>query len=72
VILDVVGGPGFGWLRRSVAFEGRIVLAGFTGGSPGELAANHLLLRNYAVLGLHLASYRRANPAPLRAPHDAL
>jgi NADPH:quinone reductase len=71
VILDVVGGDTFGWARRAVAFEGRVVVAGFTGGI-GELRTNHVLLRNYSVVGLHLARYRRENPALLRAVHDIL
>ena len=48
-----VGGATFEWARRCVAFEGRIVVAGFTGGI-GELRTNHVLLRNYSVVGLHL------------------
>ena len=58
MIVDVVGGLTFDWARRCVAFEGRIVVAGFTGGI-GELRTNHVLLRNYSVVGLHLARYRR-------------
>jgi NADPH:quinone reductase len=72
VIVDVVGGAAFDWVRRSAAFEGRIVVAGFTGGSFGEVPANHVLLRNYAVVGLHLARYRRENPALLRVVHADL
>jgi NADPH:quinone reductase len=72
VILDVVGGDTFGWARRCVAFEGRVVLVGFTGGTIGQVPANHVLLRNYSVLGLHLAMYRRENPALLRSVHATL
>ncbi len=68
----MVGGETFGWARRCVAFEGRIVLVGFTGGVLGQVPANHVLLRNYSVLGLHLAAYRRENPALLRTVHDTL
>ncbi len=71
VIVDVVGGATFDWARRCVAWEGRIVVAGFTGGI-GELRTNHVLLRNYSVVGLHLARYRRENSALLREVHDAL
>ena len=72
VVLDVVGADAFDWARRCVAFEGRIVVLGFTGGAIGQLPANHVLLRNYSVLGLHLAAYRRENPALLRGTHDTL
>jgi NADPH2:quinone reductase len=72
VIVDVVGGEAFSWVRRCVAFEGRVVLTGFTSGAFGEIAANHVLLRNYSVVGLHLALYRRENPALLRDVHEQL
>jgi NADPH:quinone reductase len=72
VIVDVVGGADFAWVRRCAAFEGRVVIAGFTSGSFGVMPANHVLLRNYSVVGLHLARYRRENPALLRAVHAAL
>jgi len=71
VVVDVVGGATFDWARRCVAWEGRVVVAGFTGGI-GELRTNHVLLRNYSVIGLHLARYRRENPSLLREVHDAL
>lgn len=72
VVVDVVGGDMFHRLRRCVAFEGRIVTVGFTGGGIPEAPVNHLLLRNYSVVGLHLAAYRRENPALLRHIHAEL
>ncbi len=55
-------GDTFGWARRCVAFEGRIVLVGFTGGAIGQVPANHVLLRNYSVVGLHLAALPAGEP----------
>jgi NADPH2:quinone reductase len=72
VILDVVGGDVFDRSRRCVAFGGRIVVAGFAGGAIPQIPANHVLLRNYAVVGLHLAAYRRQEPELLRAVHAEL
>jgi len=69
VVLDVVGGPGFDQLRRALAFEGRLVSVGFTGGIP-TVPLNHLLLRNYSVLGLHLTRYRTEDPTLLQTVHD--
>ena len=71
VVVDVVGGELFAELRRCVAFEGRLVTVGFTGGLA-EAPANHVLLRNYSVVGLHLAAYRRAAPRVLRETHRRL
>jgi NADPH:quinone reductase-like Zn-dependent oxidoreductase len=72
VVVDVVGGEAFQHVRRCVAFEGRIVLVGFTAGSIPAVPANHVLLRNYSVVGLHLALYRTRAPHLLRAVHAEL
>jgi NADPH2:quinone reductase len=72
VILDVVGGDVFDQARRCVAFGGRIVVAGFASGAIPQVPANHVLLRNYSVVGVHLAAYRREEPALLRAVHAEL
>jgi NADPH2:quinone reductase len=72
VILDVVGGDPFERLRRCVAFEGRIVLVGFTAGTIPTVPANHVLLRNYSVVGLHLTPYRTRAPQLLRRVHAEL
>lgn len=72
VVVDVVGGELFDRLRRCVAFEGRLVTVGFTSGALPAVPVNHVLLRNYSVVGLHLAPYRRHDPALLRRVHDEL
>lgn len=72
LIVDAVGGPLLDRIRRAIAFEGRLVIVGFAAGEITALPANHVLLRNYAVLGLHLARYRRENPALLRDVHEQL
>lgn len=69
VIVDTVGGAGFDALRRVAAFEGRIVTVGFTAGAIPSVPLNHVLLKNYALLGLHAGAYRRQNPELLRAVH---
>ncbi len=72
VVVDVVGGEVADQARRCVAFEGRLVVVGFAGGGIESVPANHVLLRNYSVVGLHLARYRRENPALLRSVHAQL
>jgi NADPH:quinone reductase len=57
VVVDPVGGETFTRSTKCIAFEGRIVVVGFTGGSFGQLATNHALVKNYAVLGLHWGRY---------------
>jgi NADPH:quinone reductase len=62
VIYDPVGGAIFDLSCKAVAFEGRIVLVGFTGGQITNVRANHVLIKNYSVVGLHLAPYWSSDP----------
>lgn len=72
VIFDPVGGDVFDGSRRCVAFEGRIVVIGFTGGKIAEAPTNHVLIKNYAVLGLHWGLYNKVIPHLIRETHDDL
>lgn len=72
VIYDPVGGDVFDRSRRCVAFEGRIVIVGFTGGRLADAPTNHALLKNYAVVGLHWGLYRTMEPALIPRVHAEL
>ncbi len=72
VIFDPVGGEVFDLSRRCVAFEGRIVVVGFTSGSIADAPTNHLLIKNYSILGLHWGQYNKVAPELVRETHDAL
>src|SRR5438105_3034869 len=62
VIYDPVGGDVFDRSTKCVAFEGRIVVLGFTSGRVPTIATNHLLVKNYSVVGLHWGLYRQRAP----------
>jgi NADPH:quinone reductase len=53
VVLDLVGGTLFEAARRFMAFEGRIVIAGFTSGHIPTLRLNQLILRSFTVQGVN-------------------
>ena len=72
VVYDSVGGDVFDRSRRCVAFEGRIVVVGFAGGRIPEVPANHVLIKNYSVVGLHWGLYRQRDPAVVPDTHAAL
>jgi NADPH2:quinone reductase len=72
VIWDPVGGEVFHASRRCVAFEGRIVVVGFASGQIPEAPANHALVKNYSIVGLHWGLYRRHAPELLAAAHAEL
>jgi len=62
VVYDPIGGDVFDASRRLVAFEGRILVIGFVAGRFAEAPTNHVLIKNYAVVGVHWAYYRRVAP----------
>lgn len=72
VVYDSVGGDVFDKSRRCVAFEGRIVVVGFAGGRIPQVPANHVLIKNYSVVGLHWGLYRQKSPGLLPTTHQAL
>jgi len=72
VIFDPVGGDVFDGSRRCVAFEGRILVIGFAGGKFAEAPTNHVLVKNYAVVGMHWGLYTKVRPDLVLSTHDGL
>ena len=72
VVYDPVGGDVFDRSTKCIAFEGRIVVVGFTSGRIPEARANHLLVKNYAVVGLHWGLYQRVAPELVTAAGQEL
>jgi NADPH:quinone reductase len=62
VVFDPVGGDVYDRSTKCIAFEGRIVIVGFTSGRIPQAAANHVLIKNYSVVGLHWGLYTRRAP----------
>jgi len=59
VIYDPVGGDVFDGSTKCIAFEGRLLPVGFTGGRIAEVATNRVLLKNFSVVGVHWGLYQR-------------
>lgn len=72
IVYDPVGGDVFDRSTKCIAFEGRIVVVGFTSGRVPAAAANHLLVKNYGVLGLHWGLYRQRAPELIPEATQAL
>ena len=62
VVYDPVGGATFEQSTKCIAFEGRLVVVGFTSGEIPQARANHLLIKNYSVVGLHWGLYGERRP----------
>jgi NADPH:quinone reductase len=72
VVYDPVGGDAYQRSTKCIAFEGRILVVGFAGGQIQSAALNHVLVKNYSVVGLHWGLYLTKNPALVRACHEEL
>jgi NADPH:quinone reductase len=72
VVYDPVGGDVFDRSRRCVAFEGRILIIGFASGRIPEAPGNHVLVKNYSVVGVHWGLYRRLLPHVVADIHERL
>jgi NADPH:quinone reductase len=72
VIYDPVGGDTYDRSTKCIAFEGRILIIGFTSGRFAEARTNHVLIKNYSVVGVHWALYNVMDPERIRATHDEL
>ena len=65
VVYDPVGGEYFDVARRLVAWEGRLLVVGFASGTIPSAPANHALVKNYSVVGVHMGGYRANMPEVL-------
>nr|KAF6397063.1 hypothetical protein HJG63_009731 [Rousettus aegyptiacus] len=61
VVVDTVGGDIFLEALHSLAWEGRIVVVGFAGGTIASVPANLLLLKNISAMGLYYGQYKNQN-----------
>jgi NADPH2:quinone reductase len=62
VILDPVGGDVFDRSLRCIAWEGRLVVVGFTSGRIPSPPANLVLLKNMSVVGIAWGAYLNHDP----------
>jgi NADPH:quinone reductase len=72
VVYDPVGGEVFEKSCKVTAWEGRLLVVGFTSGAFGKLPTNYVLLKNFSVVGLHWGVYRQKNPAVVAQAHEAM
>jgi NADPH:quinone reductase len=72
VIYDPVGGDVGQRSTKCIAFEGRLLIVGFTSGVFSNFVSNHILIKNYAVVGVHWGLYRQHDPAKIAHAWKAL
>ena len=62
VIYDPVGGDVFDESTRCIAFDGRLLVIGFTSGRIATLATNIALIKGFSVMGVRAGEYSRRFP----------
>ena len=62
IVFDPVGGDIFDESTRCVAFAGKLVVVGFTGGRIADIATNIPLIKGFSVVGLRAGEYARRFP----------
>ncbi|WP_231514851.1 NADPH:quinone oxidoreductase family protein [Oceanobacillus salinisoli] len=72
VIYDPVGGEVFHCSRKCIAFDGRILIVGFAGGEIPSAPANHILVKNYSLVGVHWGYFRKLYPEKVFENHEQL
>jgi NADPH2:quinone reductase len=72
VVFDTVGGDYTQGALRCLAWEGKLVLVGFTSGSSTHLPTNHVLVKNCDIVGLFWGSYQLRRPQSTEKAFDAL
>jgi len=72
VVYDPVGGDSYARSTKCIAFEGRILVVGFAGGEITSALLNHVLIKNYSVVGLHWGLYQTKEPQAIRDCHAQL
>ena len=72
MIYDSVGGDVFDRSLKCIAWNGRLLVIGFAGGQIPSVAANRILLKNIAVVGLHWGAYAKNEPQRIPETFAAL
>ncbi|MEU2158368.1 NADPH:quinone oxidoreductase family protein [Streptomyces sp. NPDC019396] len=72
VVYDPVGGDAYAKSVKCVAFEGRILIVGFTSGTVPTPGLNHALIKNYSIVGLHWGLYNQKDPEAVIRCHETL
>ena len=72
VIFDPVGGDVFDESVRCIAFDGRLLVIGFTSGRLPVLPVNYALIKGFSLVGVRAGEYGRQFPERGRENRDAI
>jgi NADPH2:quinone reductase len=66
VVYDSVGGEVTAGSLKHIAWNGRLLVIGFAGGTIPSVALNRVMLKNISIVGLNLGSYHEQAPDVLQ------
>ncbi len=72
VCYEAVSGDTFDQVRRCMAWDGRLLIIGFTSGRIAQAPTNHILLKNYSIVGVHWGAYLDRSPGAPRQNWDRI
>jgi NADPH:quinone reductase len=72
LIYDPVGGDVGQRSTKCIAFEGRLLIVGFTSGGFSNFVSNHVLIKNYSVVGVHWGLYQKFHSPKVAQAWNAL
>ncbi len=72
VIFDPIGGDVFDESTRCIAFDGSLLVIGFTSGRIAEVKTNIPLIKGFSVVGVRAGEYDRQFPEKGRENSDAI
>jgi NADPH2:quinone reductase len=72
VIFDPVNGDIFDQSVRSIAFNGRLLVIGFTSGEHRPLRSNIAMIKAFSLMGVRAGEYGRRFPERRRAMAEEL
>ncbi|QUD87360.1 NADPH:quinone oxidoreductase family protein [Phenylobacterium montanum] len=72
IIYDPVGGEVFDESVRCIAFDGRLLVVGFTSGRIPTISVNMPLIKGFSVVGVRAGEYGRQFPDKGRENQDAI
>jgi len=72
VIYDPVGGDVFDESTRCIAWNGRLLIIGFTSGRIPTVSVNMPLIKGFSVIGVRAGEYGRRDPEAGRANLEAI
>ena len=72
IIYDPVGGDVFDESTRCIAFDGRLLVVGFTSGRIPKISVNMPLIKGFSVMGVRAGEYGRQFPDKGRENQQAI